>query len=278
MLSNGVRQELTWEAHLCPADGAVCPASAGWDHRHHHRDRTTLHCGCFFLYLCYSSQFSPAMSRGEPEEGTPCECCHYSQTDVRVIKNKTTPPQKKQNKKPHIFDLALHAVGITRWEVSQNLGAIQAFPEKRVMLWERKIKTKTSVQKKTFDSGARVSHIQETCSPDSNLASVSRSGECQIRAWFEEVGRSSQKYLAAKTKGNRQNILLLFTWNKGVAKHSITLHPVVRFEFRLSGHLRTLPLCSRSQTLGWRSAGLLETAGPWTHLRADCHPERQTCH
>lgn len=45
--------------------------------------------------------------------------------------------------KTYLFNLALHFVGISWWEVSQNLGSIQTFPEKCVVLWEREDKILT---------------------------------------------------------------------------------------------------------------------------------------
>lgn len=43
-----------------------------------------------------------------------------------------------ENNKTHVFDFATHSIVVPRWEVSQNLGAVQTFPEKCVVLEEEK--------------------------------------------------------------------------------------------------------------------------------------------
>ena len=65
-------QKLTWEVHLCPGSGAVCPASAVWVPRHHHQNQTMLHCDWLCLCLCYSSQFLPAVGSGKQEQREDC--------------------------------------------------------------------------------------------------------------------------------------------------------------------------------------------------------------
>lgn len=112
VLSLSVGQELTWEVHLCPAPGAVCLASAVWVRRHHRHAQTTLHCGWLCLCPCYSPQFSPAVGRGGSDECKLCEDCKYSlyrlniHSDVHLVRQ------------THVFNVALHSIGISRWEVS----------------------------------------------------------------------------------------------------------------------------------------------------------------
>lgn len=106
-----VGQELTWEVHLCPGPCAVCLTSAVWVHRHHHRNQTAPHCGWLCLCLCYSSQSSPAGGRGKPRCKL-CEDCKYSLHRLNIRHVMGTIHQT------YVFDLALHFVGISWWEVS----------------------------------------------------------------------------------------------------------------------------------------------------------------